>query len=143
MPLHSAVQCSMAQCSIVRYSSVYTVISADPGLANAKFINYFLSSVRLTTCQYLSVTLYKVTSHQTIMDFCLCFSTSYVKATCCCHLRELVPVQGSEDGGSRLLLVICCCDSYFTCSQVGQNTRTMTFCAAEDMGRASRKVACC
>ena len=132
---------AVTQCSIFNYR--VQILTKSTTYANAKFTGCFLSSVRLTMCQHLSATIHRVTSHQPIMEFCLCFSTSYVKATYCCHLQELLPIQGSEDGGSRLLLGIHCCDSYFTCSQVGENTRTVTFCAAQDMGRVSRKVACC
>jgi hypothetical protein len=47
-------------------------------------------------------------------------------------------------GGNKLLLVIHYFDSYFICSQVGENTRTVNeFSTAEDMCRVLRKVACC
>jgi hypothetical protein len=145
MFINAVIQCSTLQYSYIQFSvhnDKVQILAKSITNANAKFIGCFLRSVRLTMCRYQPATLHSVASHQNIMDFCLCFSTSYVKATYCCILQELVPVQGSEDGGSRLLLVICCCDSYFTCSQVGENTRRVAFCTAEDMCRASRKVSC-
>ena len=60
---------------------------------------------------------YTDTSHQPTAYLYLCFSTSYLKSPNCFHLQELVP--------GKLLLVTHYSDSYFTCSQVGVNTRNI------------------